>query len=88
MVVGTNIPAGPQKFYVEDLTTARFSSPVQLTISSNMTTLSTNVASGSDSVSLSCPSGCPKAIGFLIAVMEQLAIALDLYSCDFCVLLT
>jgi hypothetical protein len=32
MVVGTNIPAGPQKFYVEDISTGRFSSPVQLTI--------------------------------------------------------
>jgi kumamolisin len=32
MVVGTNIPAGPQKFYVEDISTAKFSSPVQLTI--------------------------------------------------------
>jgi len=32
MVVGTNIPAGPQKFYVEDVPTGRFSSRVQLTI--------------------------------------------------------
>ena len=32
MVVGTNIPAGPQKFYVEDISTSKFSSPNQLTI--------------------------------------------------------
>ena len=82
MVVGTNIPAGPQKFYVEDLTTARFSSPIQLTISSNTTTLSTNVASGSDSMSPSYPSGRPEAVGSLISVIEQLAITLDMYSYD------
>jgi len=32
MQVGTNIPAGPQKFIVEDVSTSRFSNPVQLTI--------------------------------------------------------
>jgi hypothetical protein len=44
MVVGTNIPAGAQKFYVEDLATGRFSSPVQLTIfSQNTQTLTATV---------------------------------------------
>ena len=44
MVVGTNIPAGPQKFYVEDVSTSRFSSPVQLTIlaTSSVVTFYTN----------------------------------------------
>jgi len=32
MQVGTNIPAGPQKFMAEDISTSRFSNSVQLTI--------------------------------------------------------
>jgi hypothetical protein len=55
IVVGTNIPTGPQKFYVKDMSTGKFSSPIQLTVaatgsadfslSANPTSLTLNVPS-------------------------------------------
>jgi len=38
MLVGTDIPAGPQKFWVADVSTSRDSNAVQLTITSSVTT--------------------------------------------------
>ena len=63
MLVGSNIPAGPQKFIVEDVSTSRFSNSVQLTILALTQTLTTGVDSGSGSVSPNCPSGCSEAVG-------------------------
>lgn len=45
--VGGNVPAGPQKFSIQDVSTGRFSNPVQLLILGTPTSISIGLSAGS-----------------------------------------
>jgi hypothetical protein len=65
MFVGTNIPVGPQMFWVQDNSKNPpvASNLVQLTITAQTQTLTTNVDAGQGSVSPPCTSGCSETVG-------------------------
>jgi len=73
MQVGSNIPPGPQQFYLQDLTNDQQSAKVQLTILPPSALLTTTY-SGQGSIAPSCASGCPEQVGMVVNVTATQAV--------------